>query len=473
MCRVAVLLLLAISNAYFNPVQRPHSHQVQWAVGGKKGGKAEASAANRLETLGGSHHSAWVQVRDVKGLHDGMKMRQLPNSELVVSQVGLGGLMFGEQLSAAQAKEQLDKATGEYGINLIDTAESFPAPSAPSTSGTSELIIGQWLKEGGSTRRASTVVATKVCGYSDQLTWVRKDGSGTRVNRAQVTEAVDASLKRLGTDYIDLLQIHWPERYVPLYGAADYRYDLERPGEDVVSIQEQLEIMNDLIKAGKIRSFGLSNETPYGITAFATTARLLGLVPPVSTQNAYSLLVRNEFENGVHEACSPALGNVGLLSYSPLSGGVLAGKYLGGIKTSSPDARLRQYVGFMHRYLSVPANEAVKQYAALAESISMPLAPLALAWVYTRPFVTSTLIGVTNMQQLEDNVMALNMPISPEVAKLIDTIYRGFLDPTRGVFEVIDPNLDYIDPSKLPWGAKDQDVDPELDTLISQRLSKY
>lgn len=471
---VYCLLLLAIyANAYFNnPRLLPvgPSKSLLSAVSKKAAAAAGPKKGERMETIGGTQHSAWCAVRDVKGLQDGMKMRQLPNSDLVVSELGLGGMMFGDQLSAAAAKAQLDRACGEYGINFIDTAESFPAPSAPSTTGSSERIIGEWLKEGGSQRRADTVLSTKVCGFSDQITWTRKDGSRTRVTREQVMEAVESSLRRLGTDYIDLLQIHWPERYVPMLGASEYHYDLER--KDAVAVQEQLEIMNDLIKAGKIRSFGLSNETPYGAATFSTTARLMGLPPPVCVQNAYSLLVRNEFENGMQEACSVVNGNLGLIAYSPLAGGVLSGKYLGGIKTSAMENRLRQYVGFMHRYLSVPANEAVRRYAALAESISMPLAPVSLAWVYSRPFVSSTLIGATNMQQLEDNVMALNIPISSEVAKLINGVYRNFLDPTRGYEDVIDPNLDYIDPSKLPWGAKDQDVDPELDTLISQRLSR-
>ena len=351
-----------------------------------------------------------------------------------------------------------------------DTAETYPVPSAPSTTGKTELIIGDWLKKSGKKQRENVVISTNICGFSDQITWCRKNGEGTRVNREQVIEAVDAQLKRLGTDYIDLLQIHWPDRYVPLYGAPDYLYELERV--ETTPIREQLEIIAELVKSGKVRQFGLSNETPYGVTKFTAIADAIGLPRPCVTQNAYSLLVRNEFETGLLEACSPANANVGLLAYSPLAGGALTGKYLNPKKVDA-DARMRQFVGYMHRYISPPAMEAVRRYQELADSLSIPLTPLALAWVYSRPFVTSTIIGATNLRQLEDNVMALNMPITDDIAAALNAVFRDHLEPTRGIFEVMDPNLEYIDPSKLPWGGKDTEVDPELDILINQRLSKF
>jgi aryl-alcohol dehydrogenase-like predicted oxidoreductase len=399
-----------------------------------------------------------------------MKMRKLPSTDLIVSELCLGTMTYGEQNSKDEAFQQLDVATKEYGINFIDTAESYPVPSAPSTSGATESILGEWLKKGGKKRRQEVVISTKICGFSDQITWCRENGEGTRVTKEQVMYAVDAQLKRLGTDYIDLLQIHWPDRYVPLYGSPEYKYEMERA--DATPIRAQLEIMSELIKSGKVRHYGLSNETPYGVTTFTTMADMLGLPRPSVTQNVYNLLVRNEFETGMLEACSPLNANVGLLAYSPLAGGALTGKYLDPKKVSQK-ARMRQFVGFMHRYVAPPAMEAVRRYQEVADAISMPLTPMALAWVYTRPFVTATIIGATNLQQLEDNVMALNMPISEEVARLINDVYRLHLDPTKGVFPVVDPNLEYIDPSKLPWGAKDQDVDPELDVLINQRLSKF
>lgn len=430
------------------------------------------ASTERMEVKGGTQHSSYVDKRDVKGLQDGMKMRQLPNTNIVVSELCLGTMMYGEQISKKSALSQLDVATGEYGINFLDTAESFPAPSGPSTAGHSETIIGEWLKgKGKSNRRENTIISTKICGFSDQITWCRKDQTvGTRVNKDQVIEAVDAQLKRLGTDYIDLLQIHWPDRYVPMFGANEYQYELERVATPV---KEQLEVMHELIQKGKIRAFGLSNETPYGVASFTTSADLLGLSRPVTTQNCYSLLVRNEFENGMIEACSIANGNLGMLAYSPLAGGALTGKYDSGVRNASPEARLRKYVGYMHRYLSSASVAAVKEYIKAAKSLSLPLTPVALSYVYTRPFVTSTIIGATSNEQLEENVMALNLPISPEMDALIQEVNRKYLDPTRGVFEVVDPNKDYIDPSKLPWGAKDQDVDPDLDALISKRLAKF
>lgn len=319
--------------------------------------------------------------------------------------------------------------------------------------------------------REKIVLSTKICGFSDQITWCRKDGSGTRLSKAQIFEAVDSQLQRLGTDYIDLLQLHWPERYVPLYGAPEYQFALEnRMGTS--SMKEQLEALTELKKQGKIKNFGLSNETPYGIGAFTTTADLCGLDRPVVTQNCYNLLVRNDFESGMIEACSINNGNLGLIAYSPLAGGALTGKYL---DTASihQDYRLQKYIGFMHRYISSPAADAIREYMEVAESFSLPLAPLALSFVYSRPFVASTLIGVTSKEQLKQNLLALNIPTTPEMLEAFNGVYRHHMDPTKGIFEVIDPTKEYVDPAKLPWGAKDEDVDPELDVLINQRMSRF
>jgi aryl-alcohol dehydrogenase-like predicted oxidoreductase len=210
-----------------------------------------------------------------------MRMRRLPHTDLVVSELCLGTMMFGDQVPQQDAFKQLDRATGEFGINFIDTAESYPVPSAPSTSGESERILGRWLaqKKG---RRDDLVISSGICGFSDQITWCRRSGEGTRLSRAQMVEAVDGILSRLGTDYIDVLQLHWPDRYVPMHGAPHYAHSLERP--DAVPISEQLRAVEELIKAGKVRSFGLSNETPYGAAAFATTAALLGLPRPCLSQ---------------------------------------------------------------------------------------------------------------------------------------------------------------------------------------------
>lgn len=290
------------------------------------------------------------------------------------------------------------------------------------------------------------------------------------MTKEQLIEAVDGSLERLGTDFIDILHIHWPERFVPLYGAPEYLYELEY--SDISSIREQLEALDALIKAGKIRYFGLSNETPYGVGVWTTTADLLGLPRPIVTQNAYNLLVRNEFETGMVEACSPRNGNIGLLAYSPLAGGALTGKYLDE-KRVDAKARMRAFIGFMHRYVSPPAQEAILKYQEIADAFSLPLSVIALAFVYSRPFVSSTILGASSTAQLRDNVQALNLPIDKDLLESINKVYRQHRDPTRGVFEVFDPTVELVDPSKLPWGAKDSDVDPELDILINQRFARF
>jgi len=377
-------------------------------------------------------------------------------------------MMFGDQLNKDQSFSQLDMAHKKYGINFIDLAESYPVPSTPNTCGMSEKIIGDWMSK-NKIKRSDIVISTKICGYSDQITWCRKDNAKTRVNKKQVIEAVDAQLKRLKTDHIDLLQIHWPDRYIPLYGAPEFMYNLEEEREDITPIKEQLEIMNELIKSGKIKHFGLSNETPYGLTSFCNTAELLSLPKPVTVQNCYNLLVRNDYENSLQEVCSPKNCNIGLLAYSPLAGGSLTGKYLDP-KSVSVESRMRKYVGFMHRYISTSSLSTIKKYQEVADIFSLPLTQVALAWVYSRPFVTSTIIGATSLQQLEDNILALNIPITEELTNLINQVYRANVDPTKGIFDVIDPNLEYTDPTKLPWGAKDEDVDPELDIIISSRL---
>jgi aryl-alcohol dehydrogenase-like predicted oxidoreductase len=408
-----------------------------------------------------------VETKSIQGLQEGMKMKRIADSDLIVSEVCLGTMTFGEQIDEATSHVLLDKATKELGINFIDTAESYPVPSCPSTAGMTEKIIGTWLKK---QKREDVIISTKVCGHSDQITWCRNSGEGTRLSKNQIVEAVDGQLRRLGTDYIDLLSFHWPDRYVPLFGAPEYSCDLER--DDATSVREQLEVIQDLMKSGKIRNFGLSNETPYGATKFATTATLLDLPRPVAVQQVYNLLCRNDFENGMLEACSCANSDMSLLAYSPLAGGALSGKYLhpAGV---SPEARMRKFVGFMHRYVSTPSMDAIIEYMKIADTLALPLSTIASAFVYSRPYTTSTIVGATNVPQLEENVRALNLPISDEVLHMINKVYKKHTDPTKGVFEVVDPNVEYVDPTKLPWGAKDQDVDPELDVLINQRLSKF
>lgn len=334
----------------------------------------------------------------------------------------------------------------------------------------SEKIIGDWLKKQPKSFRKDIIISTKVCGGSNDVTWLRKNGGGTRINRDQVFEAVDNSLKRLNTDYIDLLLFHWPDRYVPMYGVYDYDTSLERT--DGVHVREQLEIMKELMKTGKIRSYGLSNESPYGIGIFTATADSIGMARPSVVQNVYNLLDRSDWERGMIEACSPINGNVGLIPYSPLAGGALSGKYID-YEKASMNSRLKKYVGFMHRYVIPQCTKAVQDYKAIADKASVQLSALALSWVYTRPYVSSTCIGVSNLEQLEENFFSLNlvdMMRSEAIMKELEELNNKHADVTKGTYAVIDPNSKKFDPAKLPWGAKSQDIDPELDALIEQKM---
>lgn len=212
--------------------------------------------------------------------------------------------------------------------------------------------VGEWLKGHGKaaskTFRESIVLSTKICGFSDEITWCRRGGEGTKLVREQIIEAVDAQLARLGTDYIDLLQFHWPDRYLPLFGADEYHHDLQRP--DATPILEQLQVVAELIRTGKVRSFGLSNETPFGVTSFVRTAELLGgdLPRVCSVQNAYNLLEQNDFQCGMLEVCAPVNADLAVLAYSPLAGGALTGKYIN-LKAASQEARMKKYIGYMYR----------------------------------------------------------------------------------------------------------------------------
>merc|ERR1712127_111297 len=273
----------------------------------------------RRMTMAATSATRSTAIREARKATD-MRYNKLGDSDLLVSEVCLGTMTWGKQNSEAEAMQQLDTACDKYGVNFIDTAEGYPIPLQPETAGDTDRLIGKWL---AGRARDKTVIASKVCGSSRRLTWFRDDGKGTRVTRKQIIESVDKSLKRLGTDYIDLLQIHWPDRYVPLFGPNKYDVTMETAA---VSFEEQLEAMNELIQEGKIRHWGLSNETPFGVMAFVSLAMEQGLAKPVSVQNSFSLLTR-EFESGLAEVCSPSHTNTALLPYSPLSAGVLTGKY--------------------------------------------------------------------------------------------------------------------------------------------------
>jgi len=355
-----------------------------------------------------------------------MEYTLLGSSDLKVSKVCLGTMTWGQQNTMAEGIEQLNCAFDEYGVNFLDTAEMYPVPTKPETQGETDRVIAKWLK---GRDRSKVILATKVSGASDRITWLPgRDGAGARVSKKDIKISVEESLKRLETDYLDLVQIHWPDRYVPLFGGATYDQTLER---EYYSFEEQLRAFDELIKEGKVRHIGISNETPFGVMKFGQTARELGLPKMVSIQNSYSLLVRSDYETGLTEVCSPSNENVGLLAYSPLCGGILTGKYARA--DCPPTSRLNLFEGLMPRYKQSLAQEAVKEYSDIAEKYGMTPTELSLTWCHNQKHVASSIIGATTMKQLRENLdsYSKNHLIVPEVISDIEKVYKKFRDPSR------------------------------------------
>jgi len=286
--------------------------------------------------------------------------------------------------------------------------------------------------------RDSVILATKVCGYNERFTWFR--GGPTRVTAEQIVASVDASLQRLNTDYIDLLQIHWPDRYVPLFGST--RYEVSKEREDDVSFEEQARAMGELVKAGKVRHWGLSNETPVGVCEFVAACKAEGAPKPVSVQNSYSLLTRSD-ELGLVEAMRQH--DVGYLAYSPLSAGVLTGKYAGYHSGTFLDvvvrreeaaeppggSRLSLFPGYMDRYLRTYAPEAVADYAQLAVDAGLSPAALAIAFCESRPFMASTIVGATSLAQLNENLAGFGVEWTDDLEDGVNDILARYPDPWR------------------------------------------
>jgi len=355
-----------------------------------------------------------------------MDYTKLGSSDLMVSKVCLGTMTWGQQNTLAEGVEQLDIAFKEYGVNFLDTAEIYPVPTKAATQGETDRIIASWLKRQD---RSKVVLATKIAGASMQMKYLPgRNGQGSRVSPKEIRVSVDESLKRLGTDYIDLLQIHWPDRYVPLFGAGTYRYENERDSE---SFESQMRALDELVKEGRVRAVGVSNETPYGCMKFAQASRALGLTRMCSIQNSYSLIVRSDFESALVEVCSPRNEDIGLLAYSPLAGGILTGKYA---KPDCPStARLNLFEGYMARYRNSIASEAVVQYSKVAEKHGLSPAELALVFTYSQPFVASTIIGATSIQQLRENIgaYAKKDKATKELLDDVNAVYRRYRDPSK------------------------------------------
>jgi len=344
-----------------------------------------------------------------------MEYKKLSDSDLLVSEICLGTMTYGNQNTIEDASQQLDYAISE-GVNFIDTAEMYPVPANPDTQGKTEEYIGEWLVK---QQRDKIILATKVAGPSERLTWIREGKN--KIDRVNVEQALNDSLKRLKTDYIDLYQIHWPDRYVPSFGARDYDPQNER---ETIPILEQLEVFADLIKAGKIRSFGISNETSWGVCEFCHLAEKHGLPKIISIQNAFNLINRT-FHINLAEACR--FNNVGLLAYSPLAFGLLTGKYLSGIPENT---RLALFQGFGQRYDKTNVNSAVQAYVNIAHKHGLTPAQLALAYARSCWFVSSTIIGATNLEQLRENLSSVNVNLSEEIIAEINEVHALYPNPT-------------------------------------------
>eukprot|EP00271_Cylindrocystis_brebissonii_P010449 TRINITY_DN26637_c0_g1_i1.p1 TRINITY_DN26637_c0_g1~~TRINITY_DN26637_c0_g1_i1.p1 ORF type:complete len:444 (+),score=56.79 TRINITY_DN26637_c0_g1_i1:124-1455(+) len=368
-----------------------------------------------------------VVAERVPGLQNALQFRKLGDSDLVVSEVTLGTMTWGSQNTEAEAHAQLSYAF-DNGVNMLDTAEVYPVPPSKDLQGTTDRFISTWLKD---QPRDKVLVATKVAGYSGTNNYLRSSGEIPRVNKENIEESVNNSLKRLGTDYIDLLQVHWPDRYVPLFGDYTYNPEMER---DTVSFRDQLEGLQAVMQAGKVRNIGVSNETSFGVMSFIQAAKEFGLPKICSIQNCYSLLVRLRYEVDLVEVCRPNNANVGLLVYSPLAGGALSGKYLEPESEAAKRGRFNVMGGgkYMERYNQSRAREAVMKYVDLARRHGLTPTQLAQAFVRDRFFVTSNIVGATSVEQLRESLTAYTLPrpLTEEITAEIESINQSYKDPS-------------------------------------------
>lgn len=339
-----------------------------------------------------------------------MEYRQLGKTNIKVSVICLGTMTWGEQNTQVEAFEQMDYAM-EHGINFLDTAELYAIPPCAETYGKTEEIIGNWLKVRGN--RDRIILASKVAGPGED--WIPHIRNGQSYHdRKNIESALDASLKRLQTDYLDLYQLHWPARKTNFFGRLGYAHE---PDDHPTPIEETLEVLNDIVKSGKVRHIGLSNETPWGVMEFLRISENKGWPRIVSVQNPYSLLNRN-FEIGLAEIAIRE--QAGLLAYSPLGFGVLSGKY---INHQQPEgARITRWPDYA-RYTNAEAVSATELYVKLAKENNLDPAQMALAYVNSRPFLTSNIIGATTMAQLKSNIASIDIKLSNKVLDGIEKIH--------------------------------------------------
>ncbi len=341
---------------------------------------------------------------------------KLPHTDIEVSKICLGTMTWGNQNIEAEGHEQMDYAV-DQGINFFDTAELYPIPAHPDRYAHTEKIIGNWFKKNGN--RDQIILGSKIAGNGDYTKFIRTTG----FSRDSIISAVESSLERLRTDYIDVYQLHWPERSTNYFGQRDYKHNVTDHWED--NFHQVLETLRDLIREGKIRHVGISNETPWGTMRFLEESKVHASLPRVVTiQNPFSLLNRT-FETGLSEISIRE--HIGLLAYSPMGFGVLSGKYLGG---KLPDkSRIALFPNY-NRYRGENATNATQKYFDLAQDHGISLAQMALAFVNTRPFVTSTIIGATTMEQLKENIDSIDVKLSDGLLKGINAIHNEIPNPS-------------------------------------------
>ena len=344
-----------------------------------------------------------------------MEYNKLGQTDIEVSRICLGTMTWGEQNTEKEAHEQLDYAV-ESGINFIDVAEMYPVPPREETYGLTESYIGNWLSKRKD--RDKIILASKVAAKAEWLPYIR--GGQIKLDKKNIVQALEDSLRRLKTDYIDLYQMHWPDRDTNFFGKLAYYH---APEKDGIPIAETLAVLDELVKQGKIRAIGISNETPWGCAEYLRISREKELPRIVSIQNPYNLLNRT-FEIGISEFSHRE--QVGLIAYSPLAFGALSGKYLNNQKPEG--ARLTLFERF-NRYLNPQATNATEAYVNLAKKNDLDPSQMALSYVSSRPFLTSNIIGATSMEQLKMDIESINIELSDDVIKDIESIHEKIPNP--------------------------------------------
>ncbi len=343
-----------------------------------------------------------------------MKYTNLPNTNIKVSKLCLGTMTWGNQNTESEAHEQMDYAI-DQGINFFDTAELYPVPATAETSGRTSEIIGSWFKKTGN--RKKIILASKIAGPGDYTAHIRSTG----FSKEALNEAVNSELKRLQTDYIDLYQIHWPERQTNMFGVRDYKHNSEDPWQD--NFNEILHNLDEIINQGKIHHIGISNEKAWGTMRYREESKTNNLPRIITIQNAYSML--NRVFEGDHAEISMR-ETIGLLAYSPMAFGVLSGKYING--TAADNARLKLFPRFS-RYSSEQATQATERYLKIAQDHNMKLSQMSLAFVTQQPFVTSNIIGATNLEQLRENIESINIELDKDLLAKINAVHAANPNP--------------------------------------------